>query len=93
MKSAKEDGGECWRKWYRTRRVNLLRLSGEVPKTLCIDQIHLIICFRYAGSLVGNQRVTRFLAKHHPSELQELREFVVECEGLLRTPGETQSTD
>jgi hypothetical protein len=80
MKSASEDRGRCWRKWYRTRRANLLRLSGEPPKTLCIDQLNLTVCCRYAESLVKNSRINRYLAKHHPSELLKLQNLLSEFE-------------
>ena len=85
MKSAAEDGGECWGKWYRTRRANLFRLSGEPPKNLCIDQLNLTICCRYAESLVGNARVHRYLAKHHPGELRKLHELLSEFEVLCQS--------
>ena len=80
MKSRKEDGGACWRGWHRTRRANLLRLSGELPKNLCTDQLNLTICCRYAESLVGNARVLRYLVKHHPSELSALQSLLSEFE-------------
>lgn len=84
MKSASEDRGECWGKWYRTRRANLLRLSGDPPKNLCIDQLNLTICSRYAESLVGNSRVNRYLAKHHPIELSKLQELLGEFEEVCQ---------
>ena len=84
MKSTELDGGACWRKWYRTRRANLLRLSGEPPKNLCIDQLNLTICCRYADSLVQNSRVNRYLAKHHPSELSKLQHLLGEFEEVCR---------
>ena len=78
MRPRKQDGGACWRRWYRTRRANLLRLSGKLPKNLCTDQLNLTICCRYAESLLGNSRVNRYLAKHHPGELGKLQELVSE---------------
>jgi hypothetical protein len=37
MKPINEDGGECWRMWYHTRREHLLRLSEPPPQNLCAD--------------------------------------------------------
>ena len=76
MKSVSEDGGECWRMWYRTRREHLLRLSGTPPQNLCADQIKLTVCCRYAGRLLGNPRVLRYLSKNHPGELRQLRSIL-----------------
>jgi hypothetical protein len=84
MKSANEDGGECWGRWYRTRRANLLRLSGAPPKNLCIDQLNLTVCCRYAESLLQNARVNRYLAKHHPTELSALQGLLGEFEEVCR---------
>lgn len=78
MRSFEQDGGECQRKWHRTRRANLLLLSGEPPKTLCIDQLNLTVCCRYTESLVKNSRINRYLAKHHPSELRNLENLLSE---------------
>jgi hypothetical protein len=89
MKSAREDGGECWRQWYRTRKANLLHLSGEPPANLFINQLNLTVCCRYSESLVKSFRISRYLSKHHPSELRELRELLVEFERLVTTPGRT----
>ncbi len=91
MKSRKDDGGACWRQWYRTRRANLLRLSGEPPKNLCIDQLNLTVCGRYAESLLKNARITRYLAKYHPGELRGLQTLVREFDRIcqsLTLPGQ-----
>ena len=63
MKSRKQDGGACWRQWYRTRKANLLRLSGEPPANFCIDQLNVTVCCRYAETLIANSRINRYLAK------------------------------
>ena len=80
MKSVDQDGGVSQGKWIRTRRANLLRLSGEPPKTLCIDQLNLTVCCRYAESLVKNLRINRYLAKHHPSALRKMEKLLDEFE-------------
>jgi len=85
MKSFEQDGGECQRKWHRTRRANLLRLSGEPPQTLCIDQLNLTVCCRYAESLVANSRINRYLAKHHPSELRRLQNLLGKFEKICQS--------
>src|SRR5258706_15618137 len=85
MKSRKDDGGACWKQWYRTRRANLLRLSGELPMNLCIDQLNLTICCRYAGSLLKNARITRYLAKYHPAELHALRYLVGKFDSICQS--------
>jgi hypothetical protein len=71
-KTIQQDGGKWHAKWHRTRLVNLLRLSGEPPKNLCLDQLNLTVCCRYAESLLKNTRIKRYLLKHHPEELRKL---------------------
>jgi hypothetical protein len=85
MKSASEDGGDCWRRWYRTRKANLLRLSGEPPKNLCRDQLNLMVCCRYAETLVQRSRINRYLAKHHSKELCELQNLLIEFEKISKS--------
>lgn len=84
MVSRKDDGGACWRRWYKTRKVHLLAISGDLPKNLCMEQLRLTVYCRYAESLLANPRIGRYVAKHHPSELQTLRtlsaEFKEVCE-------------
>lgn len=82
MKPAKEDGGECWRQWYRTRKENLLRLSGRPPKALCIDQLRLTVCCRYTESVLKNVRISRYLTRHHPGKLADLQQLVDEFQNL-----------
>lgn len=84
MKSIKDDGGECQRKWHSTRRKNLLRLSGDPPANLCIDQLNLTVCCRYAESLMKNPRISRYLAKHHPTELQALQAVLTEFDSMTK---------
>jgi hypothetical protein len=80
MKSIEHDDGECYRKWRSARNASLLRFSGEPSRTLCVDQLTLIVCCRYAGLLLKNKRVQKYLAKHHPLELQQLEELLAEFE-------------
>lgn len=80
MKSTDLDGGECWRKWYRTRRANLMKLSGILPKNLCVDQLNLTVCSRYADSLLKKPRIKRYLAKYHGRDLHRLEMLVNEFE-------------
>jgi hypothetical protein len=84
MKSAKDDAGAAWARWYRTRRMNLLCLSGEPPPHLCADELTLTICCRYAQWLLRNQRVLRFLNKNHPAELRRLQNLLA---GFEKTCG------
>jgi len=84
MKSAKDDAGAAWARWYRTRRANLLCLSGEPPPHLCADELTLTICCRYAQWLLRNQRVLRFLSKNHPAELRRLQNLLA---GFEKTCG------
>jgi hypothetical protein len=84
MKSLKQDGGECLRKWHATRHAHLLRLSGETTKTLCMDQLNATICCRYVESLLENPRISRYLARYHSEDLRELKnlldEFTQTCQ-------------
>lgn len=86
MKSRKQDGGACWRQWYRTRKANLLRLSGEPPANFCIDQLNVTVCCRYAETLIANSRINRYLAKHHPKELRQLETLLAEFERICHVP-------
>jgi len=80
MISRKQDGGACWTQWYRTREAHLLALSGEPPRALCVDQLNLTVCCRYADSLVKSPRINRYLAKYHPRAFRELQMIVDEFE-------------
>ena len=80
MKSLKQDGGGCLGKWHATRHARLLRLSGDTPKTLCMDQLNVTICCRYVESLLENPRIRRYLAKHHLEDLCELKDLLDEFE-------------
>jgi len=73
MISRKQDGGACWARWYHAREEHLLALSGEPPRTLCVDQLNLTVCCRYAESLLKNSRINRYLAKYHPNAWRELQ--------------------
>jgi hypothetical protein len=84
MKSVAQDGGECHRKWRRTRTANLLRLSGELPKNLCVDELNLTVCCRYAESLMENSRINRYLAKYHPRDLRKLQTLLDEFEKICQ---------
>lgn len=93
MKSFDQDGGECYRKWHRTRLTHLLRLSGEPPQNLCIDELNLTVCCRYAKSLIRNTRINRYLDKYHPQELRQLKNLVEEFERNCENPDSvTQAT-
>lgn len=87
MKSFDQDGGECYRKWHQTRLAHLLRLSGEPPQHLCVDELNLTVCCRYAQSLMRNARVNRYLGKYHPQELRQLKNLVEEFERVCENPG------
>jgi hypothetical protein len=76
MKSVSDDGGECWRQWYRTRHAHLLSLSGPPPKDLCANELALTACCRYAQRLLKNGRILRFLAKNHPVQLRTLQKLL-----------------
>ncbi len=93
MKSLDQDGGECNRKWHRTRLAYLLRLSGEPPQNLCIDELNLTICCRYAESLMRNTRINRYMDKYHAEELRQLKNLVAEFERICENPRSiTQAT-
>jgi hypothetical protein len=85
MKPVSQDGGECWRKWYTTRRANLLNLSGPPPMSLCADQMKLTISCRYAELLLKNPGILRYLRKNHSSELRTLQNLLEEFDGSCRT--------
>lgn len=86
MKSVDQDQGESNRKWHRTRLAHLLCLSGEPPQNLCIDELNLTVCCRYAGSLMRNTRINRYLGKYHPEELRQLKTLVEEFERICANP-------
>ena len=92
MKSVNDDGGECRRQWYRTRRATLLRLSGRPPENLCADLLHLTIGCRYVEGLLKNPRVHRYLNKHHATELRRLQSMLTEFERACR-PGPKLRSD
>lgn len=72
MRSGKKDGGQCWDQWYKTRKANLLKLSGPLPVTLCIEELNITSCCRYTETLLANPKVARYLKKHHATELHQL---------------------
>lgn len=84
MKSFAEDGGVCQREWHRTRRRNLLKLTGELPQNLCLDEITLTICCRYAESLLKNPRVRKYLLKQHTAEMHRLEQLSSQFEQACR---------
>lgn len=90
MKSLEQDGqirrkwdAEFRRKFRRTRRANLARVMREVPHTHAVDLLTLTACFRYAESLLKNQRVKKYLLKHHPDDLSNLETLLAELNGIL----------
>lgn len=86
MKSFEQDRGECLRNWHRARLEHLLRLSGEPPQNLCIDELNLTICCRYAESLMRNAKINRYLGKYHSEELRHLKNLVEEFERIRQNP-------
>jgi hypothetical protein len=78
MKFVSQDRGECRRRWYEARTANLLRLSGEPPKNLCVDEINVTVCCRFAESLLDNSRIARYVAKYHTIRLRELQNLLAE---------------
>lgn len=80
MKSVEQDGGECFRKWHQTRRANLLRLSGGLFPTLCIDEVCLTVCCRYVETLLQQPRISRYLGKHHAREARKLQRLLDDYE-------------
>jgi hypothetical protein len=80
MKAIDEDGGDCWRKWYKTRAEHLLCLSGPPPTNLCTDELTLTICCRYAECLLKNPRIVKYLNRNHSPELEQLRALVAQFE-------------
>ena len=76
MKSVKQDGGELWRKWHRTRQEHLTRISGQFPRDLCAYELELTVFCRYAELLLRNQRINRFLSRNHTPELHSLEDLL-----------------
>lgn len=85
MKSLDQDHGESNRKWHRTRLAHLLGFSGQPPQNLCMDELNLTVCCRYAESLMRNTRINRYLGKYHTEELRELKTLVEEFERICET--------
>jgi hypothetical protein len=80
MRSVKQDGGETLRRWRQTHRANLIRLCGKHSPTLCLDEINLTVCCRYAETLIKHDRINRYLGKHHPMEVRRLQELLDDLE-------------
>lgn len=80
MKDSTRTYEERNRKAQRTRKARLERILESVPVTLCVDLLNLTVCCRYAESLLRNQRVKRYLAKHHPKELGDLETLLAKFE-------------
>lgn len=76
MKLVKQDGGELWRKWHRTRQEHLTRISGQFPRDLCAHELELTVFCRYAELLLRNQRINRFLSRNHTPELHSLEDLL-----------------
>jgi hypothetical protein len=76
QKNSQKNDSERLRNWYKTRFATLLRLSGEPSKTLCIDEVNLTICCRYAETLLKNSRIRRYLLNNHSEELQRLERLL-----------------
>ena len=76
MKSVKQDGGELWRKWHRTRQEHLKHISGHFPRDLCAQELEMTVFCRYAEVLLRNQRINRFLSRNHATELLSLRNWL-----------------
>ena len=85
MISRKEDGGECWKRWFKTREAHLLTISGKPPEGLCQRELNLTVCFRYAESLKENKRVLRYLNKYHAVALHRLDRLLTEFEKASRS--------
>jgi hypothetical protein len=45
-----------------------------------MDQLNVTICCRYVESLLQNPRISRYLAKHHPEDVRELKTLLDEFE-------------
>jgi hypothetical protein len=82
-----QDGGDRHRKWDRTQKASLLRLSSEPPKTLGLDQLTLTICCRYANSLLANPKIKQYLAKHHSLQSANLDKLIEQCEQCVKQEG------
>lgn len=72
-------------KSQRTRKARLAQIMERVPQTLCIDFLNLMICCRYGESLLENPRVKRYLAKHHPSELNQIEGLLAEIKDCFNS--------
>ncbi len=84
MRSVKQDGGECLRKWHQAHRANLLRMCGKYSATLCLDEINLTVCCRYAESLLKHPRISRYLDKHHAREVRKLQQLLDDFERVWK---------
>jgi hypothetical protein len=89
MKCTELDGGESRKQWHRTRRANLLKLSGTLPENLCVDQLIATVCSKYADSLLQKPRVKRYLAKYHAADLKKLETQVKEFEEICQVADHT----
>ena len=85
MKPRNHGGEESWKRWYATRNRNLLEISGELPKTLCKDELDLTATCRYAQSLLANDRVLRYLIKYHPVALGKLSHVLKQFESVVQS--------
>ena len=85
-KTIDEDGGEWLRKWHTTRLQNLLRVSGTPPENLCVDELNLTVCCRYAQNLLNNREIRRYLRKHHYRQLCQLEALIENFQKKCRLP-------
>jgi hypothetical protein len=78
MKSSKLDRATKERKRKRNWKTRLTHILRDVSKTVCTDLLNLMVCYRYAESLVHNSRVKRYLLKHHPEELEQMEQIIAD---------------
>ena len=74
--STQKDRASCLKKWESTRLSNLSQLSGERPKDMCMDELRLTVCCRYAQDLIQNVRIRKYLCKYHFEKLKTIEEFI-----------------
>ena len=85
---------EARRKAQQTRKGTLERMLNTVPKSIASDLLDLTVAYRYAGSLLKNARVRKYLIKHRSDELRALEELLNKTNEscLCSLPEVTQTT-
>jgi hypothetical protein len=72
MRAIRTEGQESHRKWVLNRRDKFVHLLATIPASLPREMLNLTVCCRYTQALLKNQRVNKYISKHHPEKLRAM---------------------